>query len=167
MEVRTIPTQYPEFRDNLRDELSVVEHPHRRALRDRHGVRSARYRGGSNVAATKPQGHLQVVRYRVDIASRREDHTLVRYHERPVQLGELFERLAQVHLLGLHAKFVRSVLRLTPRTARPHYELADASCRRTFTTGARRGERCRSYLTSLSKLTRRKARGRLGPESFR
>src|SRR5215211_3612531 len=60
IKVRTIPTQYPQLRDDLRDELSVIEHPNRRALRDRnrHGVRSARYGGGSNMAATKPQGQL-------------------------------------------------------------------------------------------------------------
>jgi hypothetical protein len=39
------------------------------------------------------------------------------------------------NLLGLHARFVRAVLRLAPRTTRPHYELADAPSRRTFTTG--------------------------------
>src|SRR5215216_7059314 len=101
IKVRTMPTQYPELRDDLRNKLSVIEHPHRRALRDRHrhGVRSARYRGGSYVAAAKPQWQLQVVRGRVDVASRREDHTLIRYHERPVQLGKLFERLAQVRIL--------------------------------------------------------------------
>jgi hypothetical protein len=37
-----------------------------------------------------------VVGGRVDVASPRENHALVRYHERPVELGELFERLAQV-----------------------------------------------------------------------
>jgi hypothetical protein len=72
-----------------------------------------------------------------------------------------------VDLLGLHARLVRAVLIAARSTTRAHYELADASCRRTITTGARRGERRRSYLTSLSELTRRKARGRLGPESFR
>src|ERR671920_2546983 len=95
-----MPTQYPQLRDDLRNKLSVVEHPHRRALRDshRHGVRSARYRGCGNVAATEPQGQLYVVRDRVDVASRRENHTLIRYHERPVELGELFEHLVQVRV---------------------------------------------------------------------
>src|SRR5215218_5498177 len=60
IKVRSIPTQYPQLRDDLRDKLSVVEHPNRRALRDRHrhGVRSARYGGGSNVAAAQPKGQL-------------------------------------------------------------------------------------------------------------
>src|SRR5829696_3322071 len=43
-------------------------------------------------------------------------------------------------LLGLHASFVRAFLRAAQLTARPHYELADAPCRRTFTTGAYAGE---------------------------
>jgi hypothetical protein len=45
-----------------------------------------------------------------------------------------------VDLLGLHARFVRTFLRAARRTARPHYELADALCRRTFTTGGYAGE---------------------------
>src|SRR5918997_2557009 len=45
-----------------------------------------------------------------------------------------------VDLLGLHARFVRALLRAPRRTARPHYELADAPCRRTFTTGGYAGE---------------------------
>src|SRR5918998_5120864 len=45
-----------------------------------------------------------------------------------------------VYLLGLHARFVRALLRAPRRTARPHYELADAPCRRTFTTGGYAGE---------------------------
>jgi hypothetical protein len=44
------------------------------------------------------------------------------------------------YLLGLHARFVRAVLRLAPRSTRAHYELADAPRRRTFTTGAYAGE---------------------------
>src|SRR5215208_3421921 len=40
-----------------------------------------------------------------------------------------------VDLLGLHARFVRALLRAARRTARPHDELADAPSRRTFTTG--------------------------------
>src|SRR5215203_350208 len=43
-------------------------------------------------------------------------------------------------LLGLHPRFVRSVLIAARRTARPHYELADAPSRRTFTTGGYAGE---------------------------
>src|SRR5215212_10803217 len=90
--VRTVPAQQPQ----LRHELSVVEHPHRRALRDRHGLSSARYGGGGHVAAAEPQVQLQVLGGRVDVASPRENHTPVRYHERPVELGELFKSLAQV-----------------------------------------------------------------------
>src|SRR5918993_577317 len=45
-----------------------------------------------------------------------------------------------VDLLGLHARFVRALLRAARRTARPHDELADAPCRRTFTTGGYAGE---------------------------
>ena len=41
-----------------------------------------------------------------------------------------------VDLLGLHARLVRAVLSPPRRTARPHDELADAPCRRTFTTRA-------------------------------
>src|SRR5215211_7370720 len=52
-----------------------------------------------DTAAAKPQWQLQVVRDRVDVASRREDHTLIRYHERPVQLGKLFEHLVQVRVV--------------------------------------------------------------------
>src|SRR5215211_1057113 len=40
-----------------------------------------------------------------------------------------------VDLLGLHARLVRAVLRGARRTARPHYELADAPSRRTCATG--------------------------------
>src|SRR5215213_1250733 len=43
-------------------------------------------------------------------------------------------------LLGLHPRFVRSVLIAARRTARPHYELADAPGRRTLTTGGYAGE---------------------------
>src|SRR5919107_1807526 len=43
-------------------------------------------------------------------------------------------------LLGLHARLVRSVLKLARRTARSHYELADAPSRRSFTTGGYAGE---------------------------
>src|SRR5918993_4504574 len=43
-------------------------------------------------------------------------------------------------LLGLHARFVRSVLKLARRTARPHDELADAPCRGTCATGGYAGE---------------------------
>src|SRR5215203_1788194 len=43
-------------------------------------------------------------------------------------------------LLGLHARFVRAFLRAAQLTARPHYELADAPSRRTFTTGGYAGE---------------------------
>src|ERR671912_1449987 len=45
-----------------------------------------------------------------------------------------------VDLLGLHARFVRAFLRAARRTARPHDELADAPCRRTFTTRGYAGE---------------------------
>src|SRR5918995_3960393 len=45
-----------------------------------------------------------------------------------------------VDLLGLHARLVRALLRAARRTARPHDELADAPCRRTFTTGGYAGE---------------------------
>src|SRR5918998_1147876 len=45
-----------------------------------------------------------------------------------------------VHLLGLHARLVRAVLRPARRAARPHYEQADAPSRRTFTTGGYAGE---------------------------
>src|SRR5215207_7249713 len=45
-----------------------------------------------------------------------------------------------VHLLGLHARFVRAFLRAPRRTARPHDELTDAPSRRTFTTGGYAGE---------------------------
>src|SRR5918995_3381458 len=38
-------------------------------------------------------------------------------------------------LLGLHARVVRTLLKLARSTARPHDELADAPGRRTFTTG--------------------------------
>jgi hypothetical protein len=43
-------------------------------------------------------------------------------------------------LLGLHARFVRALLRAARRTARPHDELADAPSRRTFATGGYAGE---------------------------
>src|SRR5215213_744255 len=43
-------------------------------------------------------------------------------------------------LLGLHARLVRPVLIVAHRTASAHYELADAPCRRTFTTGSYAGE---------------------------
>src|SRR5215217_6198008 len=43
-------------------------------------------------------------------------------------------------LLGLHPRFVRSLLIAARRTARPHYELADAPSRRTFATGGYAGE---------------------------
>src|ERR671910_2406479 len=45
-----------------------------------------------------------------------------------------------VDLLGLHARFVRALLRAARRTARPHNELADAPCRRTCATGGYAGE---------------------------
>src|SRR5215204_5535712 len=45
-----------------------------------------------------------------------------------------------VDLLGLHARFVRALLRAARRAARPHDELADAPGRRTFTTGGYAGE---------------------------
>src|SRR5918993_4397495 len=45
-----------------------------------------------------------------------------------------------VDLLGLHARFVRALLRAARRTTRPHDELADAPCRRTFTTRGYAGE---------------------------
>src|SRR5215212_6414328 len=43
-------------------------------------------------------------------------------------------------LLGLHARFVRAVLFPAQLTARPHYELTDAPCRRTCATGGYAGE---------------------------
>src|SRR5215218_3070671 len=43
-------------------------------------------------------------------------------------------------LLGLHAWLVRAFLRAAQLTASAHYELADAPCRRAFTTGAYAGE---------------------------
>src|SRR5829696_7690277 len=45
-----------------------------------------------------------------------------------------------VDLLGLHARFVRALLRAARRTARPHDELADAPSRRTCATGGYAGE---------------------------
>src|SRR3954451_12297920 len=98
IKVRTVSAQQPQLRYDLRDELPVVEHPHRRALRyhNGHGLRSARYGGCGHVAAAEPQRQPQVVGRRVDVACRREDHPLVRYYERPVELGELLERLAHV-----------------------------------------------------------------------
>src|SRR5918993_4104874 len=45
-----------------------------------------------------------------------------------------------VDLLGLHARFVRALLRAARRTTRPHDELADAPCRRAFTTRGYAGE---------------------------
>jgi hypothetical protein len=42
-------------------------------------------------------------------------------------------------LLSLHARFVRALLKLALSTTRPHYELADAPGRRTFTTGGYAG----------------------------
>src|SRR5215204_2638785 len=45
-----------------------------------------------------------------------------------------------VHLLGLHARLVRALLRAARRTASANYELADAPCRRTFTTRGYAGE---------------------------
>ena len=47
------------------------------------------------MAAAEPQVQLQVLGGRVDVASPRENHTPVRYHERPVELGELLERLSR------------------------------------------------------------------------
>src|SRR5918995_7327908 len=43
-------------------------------------------------------------------------------------------------LLGLHARVVRTLLKLARSTARPYDELADAPGRRTFTTGGYAGE---------------------------
>src|SRR5918995_5196068 len=43
-------------------------------------------------------------------------------------------------LLGLHARLVRSVLKLARRTARPHDELADGPSGRSFTTRFYAGE---------------------------
>src|SRR5918997_761374 len=65
-EVRAVAAEHPELGRYLRDELTVVEDPHHRALRD--------------------------------------DDAGVRDHERPVELGELFEGLADVRVgdvLGL------------------------------------------------------------------
>src|SRR5918995_5708692 len=45
-----------------------------------------------------------------------------------------------VDLLGLHARFVRALLRAARRTARPHDELADAPSRGTCATGGYAGE---------------------------
>src|ERR671910_3804999 len=45
-----------------------------------------------------------------------------------------------VYLLGLHARFVRALLRAARRAARPHDELADAPSRRTCATGGYAGE---------------------------
>ena len=45
-----------------------------------------------------------------------------------------------VDLLGLHARLVRALLRAARRTASANYELADAPCRRTLTTGGYAGE---------------------------
>jgi hypothetical protein len=70
------------------------------------------------VAAAKSQGYHQVVRDRVDVTSRREDHTLVRYNERPVQLGKLFERLAQVRVVYALALVGVAVQRIAPTPAR-------------------------------------------------
>src|SRR5215203_3727919 len=53
-----------------------------------------------------------MVRDRVDVASRREDHTLVRYHKRPVKLGELFESLAHVRVFYALALVGVSVQRI-------------------------------------------------------
>src|SRR5829696_7559099 len=44
------------------------------------------------------------------------------------------------NLLGLHPRFVRAVLFPAKLTARPHDELTNAPCRRTFTTGGYAGE---------------------------
>src|SRR5215208_1385921 len=45
------------------------------------------------------------------------------------------QHTGSVDLLGLHARLVRALLRAARRTTSPNYELADAPCRRTFTTG--------------------------------
>src|ERR671917_105226 len=45
-----------------------------------------------------------------------------------------------VDLLGLHARFVRALLRAARRAARPHDELADAPSRRTCATRGYAGE---------------------------
>src|SRR5215208_7642187 len=51
-----------------------------------------------------------------------------------------FQHTGGVDLLGLHARFVRALLRAARRSARPHDELPDAPSRRTFTTGGYAGE---------------------------
>src|SRR5919107_3182375 len=54
----------------------------------------------------------------------------------PVKAGTEFElkHTGCTNLLGLHARFVRAFYSPLRRTARPHYELADAPGRRTLTT---------------------------------
>src|SRR5919112_6830756 len=54
----------------------------------------------------------------VDVASRREHHTIVRYHERPVELGELFEYLAQVRVFYALALVGMAVQRIEDHGSR-------------------------------------------------
>src|SRR5215213_4812284 len=50
------------------------------------------------------------------------------------------QHTGSIDLLGLHARLIRAFLRAPRRTACAHYELADASCRRTFATWGYAGE---------------------------
>src|SRR5215210_308552 len=100
-ETGAIAAKHPDLGDDLRDQLPIVEHPHRRVLRDRHRHRACLPgdRGCRHVPAAQPQGDVEAVGDRVNVARSREHHALIRDHEGPVELGELLQGLAHVRVV--------------------------------------------------------------------
>src|SRR5215211_3493218 len=101
LETGAVSAKHPDLGYDLRDQLPVVEHPHRRVLRDRHRHRARVLgdRGCRHVPAAQPQGDVEAVGDRVYVAGRREHHALIRDHESPVELGELLQGLAHVRVV--------------------------------------------------------------------
>ena len=96
-EVGGIAPQHPQLRQDLGDDLAPVEHPHDGALRghDGDGPGAERDRGAGHVAAPEPERDVYALRRGVDVARGRHRHAVVGDDEAAVELGELFDGLAE------------------------------------------------------------------------
>lgn len=96
--VEPVSLQQPKFRNDARDDVTVIKDTHDRALGNDHGngARVARYGSAGHVAAAQTQGQVDPCGRCVYVSGGREEDAVFGDDEGAVKLGQFFRCLARL-----------------------------------------------------------------------
>ncbi len=89
---------HPNLGNDFANQLSVTEKAYQRTLgdHDTHRTGDSTHVGGGNVTAAEPQRYVHRCGHSIEVATRGKENSFAAYHEPAVQLGQLFDRSAEI-----------------------------------------------------------------------